>query len=111
MNIDFQTQGSVIIALPKGRIDGLNAEDFENTLKDSVLPEHSRLIIDVSQVDYISSSGLRAILSRAKAMQRQERQLCLCSPSEPIGDLFRVSGFDRILNIYETCAAALAAGD
>ena len=108
MDMDVERDGSTLIATPKGRIDGLNAGEFSDALTAAIETGDRLLLVDFSQMSYISSAGLRVILSQAKAMGAQEGKLDICAPPENILEVLRISGFDQILSIHESRAAALA---
>ncbi len=109
MDIEFSTEGATLIARPSGRIDGLNAEEFAIALKLALRPEHGAMVLDFSDVTYISSVGLGVVYSQAKMMRQKEAQFSVCSLPEEIHSVFRVSGASRIIDMHASCAAALAA--
>ncbi|MBQ5316784.1 MAG: STAS domain-containing protein [Oscillospiraceae bacterium] len=80
-----------------GRIDTTTAPDFENEIKDS-LASVSELILDFSKVEYISSAGLRVLLSAQKIMTKQG-SMKLTNVSSEIMEIFEVTGFSDILDI------------
>ncbi len=108
MDMDIDRDGHTLVATPKGRIDGLNAGDFSAALLAALEAEDQRLLVDFSQMTYISSAGLRVILSLAKTMGSQDGTLDICGPPENILEVLKISGFDQILAIHESRAAALA---
>lgn len=97
----------VVIAEVRGSVDGTNATEFETALSDAVSENDRGMIIDLGQLTYISSAGLRVILLTAKAMRRHKGKLAMCSLQTPIGDVFNISGFDKIIPVYGARAAAL----
>lgn len=98
-----------LVATPGGRIDGLNARDFQEALKSAAGTDEKAVIVDFGGVTYISSAGLRAVLVVAKLMRERKSAFALCALSEPIREIFSVSGFDKIINIHATREEALAA--
>lgn len=109
MEIEFATEGSMLVASPSGRIDGLNAKEFQDSLAAAVKPEHEGLVLDFSDVTYISSVGLGVIYSQAKAMRQREAKFSVCSLPEDIHNVFRVSGASRIIDVHASRAAAIDA--
>ena len=97
----------VVIAEARGSVDGTNAAAFEKALSDAVSENDRAMIIDLGQLTYISSAGLRVILLTAKAMQRHNGKLAMCSLQAPIRKVFDISGFDKIIPVHESRAAAL----
>ena len=81
----------------EGRLDTVTSRDLEATLKD-LLPGTTNLIFDFTKLDYVSSAGLRVLLSAHKTMLKQgEMKLIHVSPE--IMDIFEVTGFSDILTI------------
>lgn len=108
MDIEFETEGTALVACPKGRIDGLNAREFADALNHALEPDHSALVLDFSEVTYISSVGLGVVYSQAKAMRQRDAGFAVCSLPEEIHNVFRISGASRLIPVYPSRAAALA---
>lgn len=88
--------GKVIFALD-GRLDTINAPELENELKAS-LDGVNELTLDLAGLEYISSAGLRVLLSTQKIMNKQGRMM-IRNVSETIMEIFEVTGFSDILTI------------
>ncbi len=108
MNIPIERDNGVFIAAPSGRIDGFNAQDFHQTLSGEMSGEDTAVLVDMSGLNYISSAGLRAILMIAKALWQRKAKFMLCSLSGSIAEVFKMSGFDKIIEIHDSKEAALA---
>jgi anti-anti-sigma factor len=93
---------------PKGRLDSGACAAFETELTGYLNAGTQRLLIDFSDLDYISSAGLRVILMAAKRLKASGGGLALCSLNETIGEVFEISGFDRILDIHKNADSARA---
>lgn len=88
--------GKVIFALD-GRLDTITAPELENELKAS-LDGVNELTLDLAGLEYISSAGLRVLLSTQKIMNKQGRMM-IRNVSETIMEIFEVTGFSDILTI------------
>ena len=108
MEIDVDRQGNTLIATAGGRIDGVNARDFENALRESIADDDNAVVVDLEGLSYISSAGLRAILLIAKTLSQRGAKFALCALSEPIREVFEISGFDKIVAIHNTRREAVA---
>ena len=97
MTINKNLEGTVLTVAVEGRIDTTTAPDLEKELKGS-LGNASELIIDFKDVEYISSAGLRVLLSAQKIMNKQG-SMKLIGVSEDIMEIFEVTGFSDILTI------------
>ncbi len=69
------------------------------------------VLIDCEELRFISSAGLRAVLMTAKMLMNRNARFALCSLSEPIRDVFRISGFDKVVAIHPSRTEALTAFD
>ena len=88
--------GKVVIAL-EGRLDTVTAPDLEKTMDES-LDGATELIMDFEKLEYISSAGLRVLLSAHKAMAGKGTMKVI-NVNEIIMEIFEVTGFSDILNI------------
>ena len=102
-----QRAAGALVLLPTGRLDSANALTFESIVMTHVSNGEKSLIIDFSRLEFISSSGIRVLLIAAKALKAAEGILVLCSMKNHIEEVFRISGFDRIIPIKDSREAAL----
>ena len=109
MELNVERQGDTLIANAAGRIDGVNASDFEQSLSGAIDDSDTAVVVDLAGLSYISSAGLRAVLLTAKSLSRRSAKFALCSPSKPIREVFEISGFDKIIDIHDTREAAVSA--
>ncbi|OAN43035.1 anti-anti-sigma factor [Paramagnetospirillum marisnigri] len=108
MEIREETVGDATILSPLARVDSSSAKIFEAKVLTVVNSGTPKIVIDFSELNYISSAGLRVVLVGAK-MMRGGRKFVLCGMTPNIREIFDVSGFTKILSIYPDRAAALAA--
>lgn len=97
MNISKKIENNVMTVSVAGRLDTTTAPQFEAELKDS-FTDVTDLIMDFSNLEYISSAGLRVILSAQKIMNKQGRMI-IKNVNEDIMEVFEVTGFSDILTI------------
>ena len=91
-----QNDQELTIAL-EGRLDTTTAPQLEDKLKDS-LDGVTKLVFDLKALDYISSAGLRVLLSAQKIMKKQG-DMTIRNANEAVNEIFEVTGFSEILNI------------
>jgi anti-anti-sigma factor len=99
-------------ARPRGRLDSHSGPLFEQELLEYIAGGCSRLLIDFSELTYISSAGLRVILVAAKRMKAAGGKFVLAALNDQVSEVFEISGFSRLLDIvpdYASAAARLAA--
>ena len=110
MEISTERVGSTLIVMPsENRVDGTNARDFQIGLEAAIEETDSAVIFDAQTLTYISSAGLRATLLVGKSINRRGGKFAVCSLSDPIREIFSISGFDNIIPIESSRDEALAA--
>ena len=97
MNLTKTKKGTTVIISIDGRIDTNTAMEFGEQVNDA-LDNIENLILDFSNVEYISSLGLRAILELQKRMASQGTMKVL-NPNSSAMDVFNMTGFSKILTI------------
>ncbi|MBY0557900.1 MAG: STAS domain-containing protein [Burkholderiaceae bacterium] len=103
----YSQQDGVAALQLSGRLDSATASGFEKPLQDLFNLPGSRVLLDFSALDYISSAGLRVVLMAAKRAKLAQGALLLCSLQPQVRDVFEISGFLRILEVAPDQAAAL----
>ena len=95
MYIKKVKEGNTLVVNVVGRLDTSTAPQMEEELKDS-LEGLDELIIDCKEVEYVSSAGLRVLLSTQKKMKGNMK---VRNVNEDVNEIFEVTGFSDILNI------------
>lgn len=97
MIINKQQNGSTLTLAPQGRLDTVTSPELEAELKSS-LDNIENLVLDLSGLEYISSAGLRVLLSAHKAMSTRGG-MKVTRVGEIVREVFDVTGFSDILDI------------
>ncbi len=97
MEIIKNKNGNSLVLKPQGRLDTLSAPEFEKVFKENYAGVED-LEIDLSDLVYISSAGLRVLLSAQKIMNKQGK-MTVRNANSDILDIFDVTGFTDLLNI------------
>lgn len=97
MTITKNTNGKTLLLTVAGRLDTTTAPKLEAELKSSV-DGITELIFDFAALEYVSSAGLRVLLSAQKVMNRQG-QMLIKNVCETVMEVFEVTGFSDILTI------------
>ncbi|MCY4446493.1 MAG: STAS domain-containing protein [Rhodobacteraceae bacterium] len=108
MDINVTRSDNFIVSKPMGRLDGTNSRDFEEALKGELENGECTVILDMEDLVYISSAGLRAVLLIAKTLKSKNFELRLCKLSKQILEVFEITGFDMVIPIFDDEAAAKA---
>ena len=97
MKINKTTDGSKLTIALEGRLDSATSPELENELKES-MAGIQELNFDFSDLEYISSAGLRVLLAAQKEMNKQGT-MKICNVNETVMEVFEVTGFVDILTI------------
>jgi anti-anti-sigma factor len=108
MNIaETRRDGNLILA-PSGRIDSSTSAVFDRHLTSVIERGDVNLIVDLANLEYISSTGLSAFLSAAKKIRAAGGRMALAGLNSRIRLVFEMSGFLRLFPIYANVDAAVA---
>lgn len=105
MDIAQQEKSGVVCIKLTGRLDADSAPAAEATVNELMQQGKTRLLFDLSELDYISSAGLRVILLTVKGVQSQKGKLVLSALRPYVREIFDVSNFSSIIPITDTVAA------
>lgn len=94
---------------PQGRLDALTVPRFEEGLRDYLNRGTAQLVVDFGDVTYISSSGLRALLTARRLAKGQGGDLKLCRLSPRVYEIFEMVGFTQVFGIYDSVEDAQTA--
>ncbi|KMY68011.1 hypothetical protein AAU61_09315 [Desulfocarbo indianensis] len=109
MEISQNQKNDVTVVALAGRFDAQSAGNAEETLKKVLEADGTKILIDMSQVEYISSAGLRVLLSTAKKLAGVSGKLVLCGLKPYVREVFEVAGFTSIFMILPDEAQGLQA--
>ncbi len=82
-----------------GRIDAATTPILERKVQMLIDENHTHLLLDFSQVDYLSSAGMRLLLSVAKKLKAKKGHFVLFSLGDEVSEIIKMAGFDKILHI------------
>jgi anti-anti-sigma factor len=102
-------EGEVTVARLEGEIDLSNAEPLRQQIADGVPNDSAGLVIDLTDVSYLDSSGLRLLFDLARRVERRQQRLATVIPrGSPVRDLIAIVGGASMLGVQETREEALA---
>ena len=105
----LEDRGPIMLLRARGRINVLSATLFETATLRATARAKTDVVVDASDVTYVSSAGLRAFLRISRALGRDRRSLHICSLKPHIRQIFTMVGFDRIIPIHADLDSALTA--
>jgi anti-anti-sigma factor len=92
-------KGAMVISV-KGRLDAVTSPEFENSLSDWMSKGENIFLLNFSEMDYISSAGLRSILATAKKLKENQGKILFTGLRGPVEQVFKISGFYSIFKIF-----------
>lgn len=108
MDIATERYGTTLLATPPGDIDNRTAADFLRSITPHIDSTDTRVILDMSHVAFMTSSGLRVVLILARNLGQQNATLSMCTLQEEARNVLEMSGFEEAVPIFDTRADALA---
>lgn len=107
MTLESEVLPDLTLAKLSGQVDTLTATELELKLVELADVTRSALLVDCSDLSYINSAGLRVFLIVAKKMETAGGACAFCGLTPNVRLVFETIGFDRILKLYDSKAAAL----
>jgi anti-sigma B factor antagonist len=104
---ELSREGVLVVALD-GRLDSNTSGALEAVLP-ARIQSNDRVVLDLSQVPYVSSAGLRVLLIGAKAARAGGRKLALAGLSDSVREVFDISGFTSLFTLAPDVDTAIAA--
>ncbi len=103
MDISIKEQTSEITIVEiSGRIDASNTPMLDEEMSKVLSEGKTKVIVDLSNLAYISSAGLRVFLSAVKKLKKSNGDLRLCGLSPNIMKIFKLAGFNKIFQIFDS---------
>ncbi len=104
--VKVEKEGVVCLKID-GRLDGKTASEAESTVKGVLKEGRQQLLFDLSQMEYISSAGLRVILMAVKELRSKKGKVVLCGLTPYVKEIFDVSNFSSIIPITDSVETGL----
>jgi len=108
MQINEERSGGALVVRLAGRLDSQSAPALEAVLPARAQVERA-LVVDLADVPYVSSAGLRILLKSAKTAKASGAKLVLSGLAAPVREVFDISGFTALFTLRDTAAEGLAA--
>ncbi len=107
MQIFVSTVDDVIVVHLQGKLDHLTSPITQEKLTELIDQGGRKIVVNFKNLDYISSAGLRVLLSTVKQLKNFGGEIRICSLNEIVEEVFDISGFATILKIFTSEAEAL----
>ena len=111
LDIKVEYYEKKIILRLDGRLDASSSPILERTMEELIKKSHNIIILDFTSLDYLSSAGMRLLLSYTKKLHIAGGNLYCCCMSGEVMEIIKMAGFEKILRIFHSEKAALHAGE
>ncbi len=108
MNFTDTKKSNALVVNVTGRMDAITAPEFDAQCQNWLDAGETKVVVDLGDLEYISSAGLRSILAAAKRLKGSQGELLFSGLSGMVEEVFNVSGFAAMFKIYKTSEEALA---
>ena len=109
MELEIKNQSDRITHLAlRGRLDTAGVGEVELKFTSHTVPRAKPLLLDMSEITFLSSLGLRMLLTVAKALDRRGTKTVLLSPQPAVREVLSLSGFDQLIPVHNDEGTALA---
>ena len=109
MKIIQSKKNGIVCITVKGRIEASLDKEFEKAIKEIIAGGPSRLLIDLSALDYLPSSVLRVILNAIKAIDQNSGRVVLCCLNGYVKEIFEVNHFEDTITITDSVESGMEA--
>ena len=109
MEIRKEQVGDTYVVTATGRLDGIYSSAFANQVGELLTGTNPKILIDFTDIDYVSSAGLRALLLLVKKAKGSGSVFALCGLNEQVREVLDISGFTSMFSIHLGRAEGIAA--
>lgn len=107
VDMKIEKKGNVLILKLRGRLDAISSPAAEKKVFECINGGEKNILLDFEGVDYLSSAGMRMLLSTTKRLKGLSGKLILCSINQNVLDVLKMSGFDHVLELCDNEDVAL----
>ena len=107
LSLNHRTEGDYTVLEVGGEVDVYTAPKLRERLVELVGDGHHRIVVDMSKVEFLDSTGLGVLVGGLKRVRQHEGRLALVCNQERILKIFRITGLTKVFPIYDTLEEAL----
>jgi len=110
MSLPSQTYGNALVLTVAGRLDQDNCESFRRNLApqiDTAIQGALTIVLDLSELEYVSSAGLRCFMLAAKETKLHDGRIVVAALQPMVAEIFQISRFDMLIPVFPTVRAAM----
>ncbi len=109
MDCQVQDHGSKAVLLLKGRLDASTAKELKDIFTDQLKGGRLKLILDLSALTFIDSSGLGTIVAGLRGFSSKGGDICVAGMNDQVRTLFELTRLSRVFTSFDSVDSALAA--
>lgn len=109
LNIHEENKENLVVLRLEGRVDATSSPLLERKIASVIELGVKKILMDFSKVDYLSSAGLRLMLSGTKKLKTQEGRLVFSGINDEVMEIIKMAGFEKILDLFSTEREAVKA--
>lgn len=107
LNINVEALKRVDLLTVNGRIDSNSAPQFDQALKDVISAGRYNIVLNLSGVSYMSSAGLRGIVSALRECKKKKGDVRIAEPSERVNEVLSLAGLDSLFQLFDDTTSAV----
>lgn len=108
MELSTMEYKRVAVVTVSGRVDSVTSTELETALRALVEKGTTNLVLDLSGVDFLSSSGLRVMVTTRKALKGAGGEVVIAQPSDRVRETLELAGLDVLFTTHPTRESAVA---
>ena len=108
MQISSETMDNVTVVRLEGNLDTNTSSEAHDYVNKAIDDGAAKIVVTLDKVDFVSSAGLRILLATAKRLGSTGGGLRVCGLNETVAEIFEISGFSTILNVFPAETDALS---
>ena len=109
MKIETRKIHDVLVVDMSGMLDSTSSGEAGDRIVNIAKGENKRVLLNLAELEYVSSAGLRVILRGAKLLQGKRGELKICNAKGLVRDVLETSGFKSLIKVYDTEQEAFSA--
>jgi anti-sigma B factor antagonist len=111
MDLAKRAYANILVLSPKGRLDHDNCDAFQAGVRphvDALAPDSGGIVFDLSNLEYVSSAGLRCFMLAARQARARQARIVIAAMRPVVSEIFQISRFNLVFDVYPSVRDALA---
>ena len=107
LDISVESMKRVDLITVSGRVDSNTSPELDQALKQSMENGTHNIVVELSDVPYLSSAGLRALVSALRECKKKRGDVRIANPSERVSEVLSLAGLDSLFDVYDDTTTAV----